>query len=155
MDENCTTQYLNIIFWLSFMAHSTAWRNFLQWLFHFKNHQIIFLSSEAECSWSRVSKNWTRKYSTEQHCLDLHNHSFWQWEKTYILYACMKSWEHLIKLTAVKLKNKAASIQSLMFISQWLWTLKDRDQQAFQDAGASGGPCQALGTLKKEDQGRE
>lgn len=91
-------------------ATSTAWRNCLQRLFRFKkgtqHHQAIFLSNEAECSRSRGTENWTRRYSTEWHCLDLHNHSLCWWKKTYIFNAYMKPWEHLIKLTAVSLKKK-------------------------------------------------
>lgn len=102
-------QNLDSYFLTLFSTMSTAWRNYLQKLFHFKkrtqHHQTILLSNEAECSQSRATENWSRKYSTERHYLYLHNHSLCRWKKTYILYAYMKPWEHLITLTAVKSKE--------------------------------------------------
>lgn len=87
------------------------------------------------------------------YCLDLHNHSLCRWKKTYILYAYMKSWEHLIKLTAVELKkNKTTSILSLMFIRPRLMTLKCRDQQVSQAAGAPGAPARPRALSKNREQ---
>lgn len=83
-----------------------------------RHHQTIFFSNEAECNPSRATENWTRKYSTEKHCLDSHNHSLRWWKKTYIFDVYMKPWEHLIKLTAVDQKQKKHHKHSVFGVHQ-------------------------------------
>lgn len=83
-----------------------------------RHHQTIFFSNEAECNPSRATENWTRKYSTEKHCLDSHNHSLCWWKKTYIFDVYMKPWEHLIKLTAVEQKQTKKHKHSVFGVHQ-------------------------------------
>ena len=123
--------------------------------FHFKkrtqHRQTIFLSNRTECSQSRAIENWTRKYSSERHCLDLHTHCLCWWKKTHIFDAYMKPWEHLIKLTAVELKKKKnpTSILSLMFIRSQLRTLKNKGSAGLWSCRSPGCPCQAVGQCQK------
>lgn len=152
-------QNLDSYFLTLFSTMSTARRNYLQKLFHFKkrtqHHQTILLSNEAECSQSRATENWTRKYSTERHYLYLHNHSLCRWKKTYIficLYEALRTPNHTDSYEVKRMKQPVS----------FLWcssghgagTLKCRDQKVFQAAEASGCPCQALGTQRNETSNR-
>ena len=123
--------------------------------FHFKkrtqHHQTIFLSNRTECSQSRAIENWTRKYSSERHCLDLHTHCLCWWKKTHIFDAYMKPWEHLIKLTAVELKKKKTPPVFFLWCSSGNSSgpLKIRDQQVSEAAGVPSAPARPWGNVRK------